>query len=89
MEQDFYSHKKVNGRDETLLSINGGYSGGVHGYVSANANLRFLRNSFEGTRYISMTLDTEFGSAKFSPSGTFDKAAIYNATFQGLDLTGV
>ena len=89
VENTFSTTKLVNGKDETLLDVWGGYSGGIHYYVSANANLRFLRNSFEGTRQITMSIDTEYGSAKFSPSGTFDKAAIYNATFQGLDLRGV
>jgi hypothetical protein len=36
-----------------------------------------------------MSIDDEFGTATFSPSGTFSKPVIYNLTIMGLDLSNV
>lgn len=36
-----------------------------------------------------MAISSEFGTATFSPSGSFDIPAIYNATIMGLDLSGI
>ena len=89
IEADASVSKMVYGSDETLLEINTGYAGGKHGWVSITANARFQRNSFTGSRYITMTVNDQFGTATFSPSGTFVKPVIYNLTIMGVDLTGV
>jgi hypothetical protein len=89
VEQDFSTSKLVKGSEETLLEINAGYPGGIHYYTSITANLRFQRNSFVGERFVTMTVNDEYGKGTFSPSGTFLKPAIYNITLVGLDLTGV
>jgi hypothetical protein len=36
-----------------------------------------------------MTVNDEFGTATFSPSGTFLKPVIYNLTIVGVDLSNV
>ena len=81
--------KWVNGADETLLDLNTSVQGGLFGNVQVNATLRFKRGSFDGSRYITMSINSKYGNASFSPSGTFDIPAIYNATIMGLDLSGI
>ena len=81
--------KWVNGADETLLDLNTSVQGGLFGNIQVNATLRFKRGAFEGSRYITMSINSKYGNATFSPSGTFDVPAIYNATIMGLDLTGI
>jgi hypothetical protein len=81
--------KLIYGTDESLIEINTGYAGGPFGWVSITSNARFQRNSFVGQRYVSMAVNDQYGSADFSPSGTWLKPVIYNITIQGVDLTGV
>lgn len=81
--------KMVYGNEETLLEINTGYAGGSHGWISITANARFQRYSFTGSRYITMSINDQFGTATFSPSGTFSKPVIYNLTIMGVDLSNV
>ena len=81
--------KMVYGNDETLLDLNTSVQGGIFGCVQINATLRFKRGSFVGSRYITMSISSSYGTASFSPSGVFDKPAIYNSTIMGLDLSGI
>jgi uncharacterized lipoprotein NlpE involved in copper resistance len=78
--------KLINGSEESLIEINTGYAGGSFGWVSITANARFPRNSFKGSRYVSMSIDTKYANTDFSPSGTFLKPVIYNMTIMGVDL---
>jgi hypothetical protein len=89
LKKDISTSRWVDGTQETLMEINTNYSGGVHGWVSVTANLRFQRNSFVGWKYISMSINDEFGTGTFSPAGAFLIPAIYNITIQGVDLSGV
>ena len=77
------------GNQESLLEINTGYAGGTFGWVSITANARFQRYSFTGSRYTTMSVNDKFGTATFSPSGTFTKPVIYNLTIMGVDLSKV
>jgi hypothetical protein len=77
------------GTDESLLEINKGYAGGPFGWISITANSRFQRNSFTGSRYTTMSVNDQFGTATFSPSGTFSKPVIYNLTIMGVNLSNV
>jgi hypothetical protein len=88
VEGDVSVSKMVKGNEETLLEINTGYQSGNR-WIQITANARFQRNSFSGQRYITMSINDEFGTATFSPSGTFSKPVIYNLTIMGLDLSGV
>lgn len=81
--------KLIYGTDESLIEINTGYAGGPFGWVSITSNARFQRNSFVGQRTVAMAVNDQYGSADFSPSGTWLKPVIYNITIQGIDLTGV
>jgi hypothetical protein len=81
--------KLINGSDESLIEINTGYAGGPFGWISITANARFQRNSFVGQRYVSMSVNDQYGSADFSPSGTWLKPVIYNLTIMGVDLSMV
>lgn len=81
--------KWVNGTDETLLDLNTSVQGGIFGSIQINATLRFTRGSFVGSRFVTMSINSAYGTASFSPSGVFDKPAIYNSTIMGLDLSGI
>lgn len=81
--------KLINGNEESLIEINTGYAGGPHGWVSITANARFQRNSFKGSKYVTMKIDDKYANTEFSPSSTFLKPVIYNLTIMGVDLKGV
>lgn len=81
--------KLINGSDESLVEINTGYAGGPFGWVSITANARFQRNSFKGTKYVTITVDDKIAATDFSPSGSFLKPVIYNMTIMGVDLKNV
>ena len=85
----FTTTKTINGFQGGTLKITKNYRTLKNTRVSISASLKFQRNSFDGTREITMTLDDVYGSAQFSPEGEFYKPALYNASFDGLDLTGV
>ena len=79
----------VKGNEETLMEINTGYQVSKNKWIQITANARFQRNSFPGQRYITMSINDQYGTATFSPSGTFSKPVIYNLTIMGLDLSAV
>ena len=89
LKKDVSTGKWISGSDESLLEINTGYSGGPFGWISITANARFQRYSFEGTRYTTMSINDQCGTATFSPSGSFSKPVIYNLTIMGVDLRNV
>jgi len=89
LNKDISVSQMVYGNQETLLEINTGYAGGPHSWISITANARFQRNSFVGQRYTTLSVNDQFGTATFSPSGTFLKPVIYNLTIMGLDLSNV
>lgn len=85
----FQASKEIDGKKGGEIKINEKYKGGLFGEVTVKAELEFLQGTFSGTKYITMILDTEWGYATFSPYSIFDKDAIYNAEFIGLDLSGI
>ena len=89
LKKDITVGKTIEGDDESLLEINTGYAGGPFGWISITANARFQRYSFTGSRYVTMSINDDFGAATFSPSGTWAKPVIYNLTIQGIDLSNV
>jgi hypothetical protein len=89
LKKDITVGKMIEGDDESLLEINTGYAGGPFGWISITANARFQRYSFEGEKYVTMSINDDFGAATFTPSGEFDKPVIYNLTIQGIDLSNV
>jgi len=89
LRKDVSVSKLINGTDESLVEINTGYAGGPFGWVSITANARFQRNSFTGQKLVTMSINDQFGTSSFSPSGTFTKPVIYNLTIMGVDLSKV
>ena len=85
----FQAIKEIDGETGGKILINERYLGGPLGEVKVKAELGFPKDAFVGSKYITMILDTQFGLATFSPHAYFDKDAIYNVEFLGLDLTGV
>ncbi len=89
LKKDITVGKTIYGDQESLLEINTGYAGGPFGWISITANARFQRYSFTGQRYVTMSINDDFGTASFSPSGTWVKPVIYNLTIMGIDLSNV
>ena len=89
LKKDISVGKTIYGDQESLLEINTGYAGGSFGWISITANARFQRYAFTGSRYVSMSVNDQFGTASFSPSGTWAKPVIYNLTIMGVDLSKV
>ena len=90
LKKDASVSKMVYGNQETLLEINTGWAtSSPYYWLSITANARFQKNSFTGSRYISMTVNDQYGAATFTPSGTFSKPVIYNLTIVGVNLSNV
>ncbi len=89
LKKDITVGKTIYGDQESLLEINTGYAGGPMGWIQITANARFQRYSFTGSKYVTMCIDDDFGTASFSPSGTFTKPVIFNLTIMGVDLSNV
>ena len=85
----FQASREIDGKNGGKILINERYLGGPLGEVKVKAELEFPKDAFVGSKNITMILDTQFGLATFSPHAYFDKDAIYNVEFLGLDLTGV
>lgn len=88
LKKDVTTSKTIYGDQESLLEINTNYAGGI-GWISITANARFQKYSFVGSKYVTMTINDQLGTATFSPSGEFSKPVIYNLTIVGLDLRGI
>ncbi len=88
LQKDASVSKLIFGDQESLLEINTGYAGGI-GWISITANARLQRYSFVGSKYVTMTVNDQFGTTTFSPSGAFSKPVIYNLTIVGLNLSGI
>ncbi|MGA9294475.1 MAG: hypothetical protein WBV81_17940 [Ignavibacteriaceae bacterium] len=89
LKKDITVGKTIYGDQESLLEINTGYAGGPFGWISITANARFQRYSFTGSRYVTMSINDDFGAATFTPSGVWARPVIYNLTIQGIDLSSV
>jgi len=89
LKKDITVGKIIEGDEESLLEINTGYAGGPFGWISITASTRFQRYSFTGERYVTMSINDDFGAATFTPSRVWDKPVIYNLTIQGIDLSNV
>jgi len=89
LKKDVAVRKIIYGYQESLLEINTGYAGGPFGWISITATARFQSYSFRGRRYVTMSINDDFGTTSFSPSGTWAKPVIYNLTIQGIDLSNV
>lgn len=89
INSEWTTTKRINGAQGGFLSNNVSFNGGLFGTVSIAARIDFPQGSFPGNENINMTLSSQNTSVKFGPSKTFNKIAIFNITYTGLDLTGV
>jgi hypothetical protein len=85
----FQASKEIDGKKGGSIKIDERYAGGLYGEIKVKAELSFPSESFVGKKYVTMLLDTQYGSAAFSPRSNFDRDVKYNAEFVGLDLTGI
>lgn len=81
--------KEISGYNGGSLSIGDSYVGGSYGKVTKNITLTFPAGAYSGTKNITMTVDDYYCTADFSPSMSFLKSATVNATYTGIDLTGI
>ncbi len=57
--------------------------------ISVDAKLDFSAQSFDGKKYVTMNINEEYGSVKFTPASVFYKPASFRMTIEGLDLEGI
>jgi len=90
-EMEFSSLKEIDGNKGGEIRIDKKYPtpGGVNKEVKISAVLKFQSGSFSGKRDITMVIDDINGTVTYSPSMNFDKPAILDLIFEGIDLTGV
>ena len=81
--------KYIDGRYGGEFNADIGYQGGPYGYIDIDSDLDFNDYSFEGTKVISQTLDTDFALVTFGPSIQFNRAVEYDLRIEGLDLSNV
>ena len=82
---EFKAGAYIDGAEGGKIKIDEKYEG-PNGEVKVKAEIEFKKGAFEGIKYISMVVSTEFGSATFLPHTIFNEDAIYNAEFRGLNL---
>jgi len=89
IERHFSSKKKINGRRGGDVHLKAEYEGGVHGVVKIDARIQFPRKAFSGIQDITLIIDSENGLTTFYPHMKFNKSAVYDLKFDGLDLSNV
>ena len=82
-------YKEIDGHDGGEFEADFRYQGGPYGYIDVDSDLDFDDHSFEGTKVISQTLDTDFALITFGPSMQFNKSVEYDLRIEGLDLSNV
>ena len=88
LKKDVAVSKLINGWEESELAINTRYWS-RRGRISIYANAEFQKDSFIGKRYVTMSVNDDFGTTSFSPSGTWLKPVIFNLRITGIDLSNV
>jgi hypothetical protein len=81
----FQASEYIDGAKGGKLKVDQKYKG-PDGEVKVKAELEFKKGAFEGVKFITMELGTDFGNTTFSPHAVFMEDAIYNTEFEGLDL---
>jgi uncharacterized membrane protein YciS (DUF1049 family) len=88
LKKDVAVSKIIYGWEDSNLEINTRYWS-RRGRISIYANAEFKKDSFKGQRNVTMSVNDEFGSTDFSPSGTWAKPVIFNLKITGIDLRNV
>jgi hypothetical protein len=88
LKKDVAVSKTIYGWEDSDLEIDTRYWS-RKGRISIYANAEFKKDSFKGERHVTMTVNDEFGTTDFSPSGTWAKPVIFNLKITGIDLHNV
>jgi hypothetical protein len=80
--------KTIYDNEDSYLEINT-YYWSWHKRVYVYANAKFQKYSFTGEKYVTMSVNDEYGTTDFSPSGTWSKPVIFNFIITGIDLHDV
>lgn len=86
---EWTTSKKINGAQGGFLTNKVSYSGGISGTVNINSRIDFDQGAYPGTTTITLTLSDLNTSVKFGPSMSFNRTVLFNATYTGLNLTGI
>jgi hypothetical protein len=89
VNKEFSTSKWINSYYGGTLSEYESYYGGPFGRVTIDVDAYFPSYSFYGSKYITMIVDDQTCTATFSPHMVFNRSVVYNATFTGVDLTGI
>ena len=88
LKKDVSVSKTIYSWQESYLEINTRYWS-RSGRISIYAKAEFQKYSFKGEKYVTMSVNDEFGTTGFSPSGTWSKPVIFNLRITGIDLHDV
>ena len=88
LKKDVAVSKLIRDYEDSELEINTRYWS-RSGRISIYAEAEFQKFSFKGQRYVTMSVNDEFGTTSFSPSGTWAKPVIFNLKISGIDLHNV
>lgn len=88
LKKDVAVSKMIYSWEESYLEINTHYWS-RRGRISIYANAEFQKDSFQGQRYVTMSVNDDFGTTDFSPTGTWLKPVIFNLKITGIDLSNV
>jgi hypothetical protein len=88
LKKDIAVSKLIYSWEDSNLEIDTRYWS-RHGRISIYANAEFQKYSFRGRRYVTMSVNDDFGTTNFSPSGTWLKPVIFNLRITGIDLRNV
>ena len=88
LKKDVAVSKLIHDYEDSELEINTWYRS-RSGKISIYAAAEFQKYSFNGNRYVTMSVNDEFGTTDFSPSGVWTKPVIFNLRISGIDLHNV
>ena len=89
VNKEWTTSDRINGAQGGSLSDYVSYSGGIFGRVTIDANIEFFNGAWPGNETITMTLNDQNTAVKFGPAMSFNRTVLFNATYTGLNLTGI
>ena len=81
--------KDINGNNGGELRLQSEYAAGPFGKIKVDAKIKFPKGAYEGEKFVTMSIEQNFGSTTFSPHSNFNFPADYDLKYEGLDLTGL
>ncbi|MFC2085491.1 hypothetical protein ACFLS9_10565 [Bacteroidota bacterium] len=94
LRKEFSASQRIKQYTGGTIEINESYSGGPLGTVTVSATISFDpqfydRNLYGVNELITLVVDDETCTSKFSPDMDFLKPATYNVSYTGIDLSGI